>query len=75
MAGGPLPDRKKPTHGVESLTKREVKILEGIREGMSEYEIAERDHVKQSTVHSQAQRIRDKLGVSSLKEAAELAKR
>jgi DNA-binding CsgD family transcriptional regulator len=49
--------------GEKSLTDREVGVLKGLSEGLSNREIAERLHITPGTVHSHVRKIFRKLGV------------
>jgi len=52
-------------HGLDLLSKREMEIVRGVAQGLSNREIASRLHLSQHTVKNSLFRIFDKLGVSS----------
>lgn len=51
--------------GLNLLTKREMEIVRGVAQGLSNREIAERLHLSQHTIKNSLFRIFDKLGASS----------
>jgi DNA-binding CsgD family transcriptional regulator len=56
------------------LTRRELEILALIAEGLSNREIAEREHVSENTVKTHSSRILDKLGARRRTQAVQRAK-
>src|SRR5699024_11290523 len=58
-----------------ALTPREAEVLDGLRQGLSRREIAERQVRSENTVRSQIRSLYRKLGASSAAEALETARR
>ncbi|GAA4505629.1 helix-turn-helix transcriptional regulator [Brevibacterium yomogidense] len=58
-----------------TLTPREAEVLDGLRQGLSRREIAERQVRSENTVRSQIRSLYQKLGASSSEEALEAARR
>jgi DNA-binding CsgD family transcriptional regulator len=72
---GSKASRRRPSHGPESLTEAERKILGLVRAGLPNGEIARRLYVSKRTVESHISRLFRKLGVSSRAELVALAAR
>lgn len=63
-------DRPRP-----ALTPREREVLDGLREGLTRKQIAERQFRSENTVRSQVRSLYQKLGAGTLDEALEAARR
>jgi DNA-binding NarL/FixJ family response regulator len=57
------------------ITPRELEILQLIADGLSNKEIAEREHVSENTVKTHSSRLFDKLGAKRRTQAVQEAKR
>ena len=68
-AGGPSRARKL----AGSLTEREVEVLAGLGEGLSNAQIAARLHLSEATVKGYVSRMLDKLGLDNRTQAGLLA--
>ncbi|SLM99976.1 response regulator transcription factor [Brevibacterium yomogidense] len=58
-----------------ALTPRELEVLDGLRQGLTRRQIAERQFRSENTVRSQVRSLYQKLGAGTLDEALETARR
>jgi DNA-binding CsgD family transcriptional regulator len=68
-------ERRRPTHGWDSLTPTEHDIVDLVTEGLTNPQIAERMFIETSTVKSHLHHIFTKLGVATRSELAATASR
>ena len=75
LAFGPLPSMVEPAHPVGNLTPQELRMLQGVAEGLSNDTMAARFGVSPSTVRTHLRNISTKLGAQSRTQAVALARR
>ncbi len=75
QAFGPLPNPADHAPPTERLTPQELRVLQGVAEGLSNDEVAERWNVSRSTVRTHMRNISVKLGAQNRTQAVSVARR
>lgn len=74
-SAGVMPEASPAEDLVESLTDREIKILELVAQGLSNEELGDKLYISKHTVRSHLRNIHSKLGAKNRTEAVSLARR